>query len=96
MVHRAEHRHHLPLEVFCDGQSHVLAGLAKVLILNEAVVQRFLEDVADHLVDALLADRHEELVALAEDLAQGNVAVEERVSARKVTRVCAFEPFPLS
>ena len=76
----------LPLEVFCDGQSHILASLTKVLILNETIVQRFPKDVADHLVDALLPDRHEELVALAEDLAQGNVAVEKRVSTSKMTR----------
>ena len=65
-----------------DGQAHVLAGLTQLGILDEAVVQGFLKDVADHLVEALLTDGHEKVVALAEDLAESNVAVEKRVPVK--------------
>lgn len=70
----------LLLECLGDGQAHGIAGLAQIGILDETVVQRFLEDVTDHLVETLLTDGHEKVVALAEDLSEGDVPVEERVS----------------
>ena len=72
----------LLLESFGDGQAHVLAGLTQLDILNETVVHRFLKDVADHLVEALLTDGQEKVVALAEDLAESNVAVEKCVPTK--------------